>query len=166
MSQELTFRLTKEEDAPLLKSWLLSPGVLNWFPLVTDREIDDSIRFWMTFLDKKCSITTCLGNTPVGMSNLYLQNYEKVKHQTLFVICGNPEYYNRGYGAALLKYMIQLAEKEFGITLLHLEVYEGNPAIRLYERLGFEKYGCHKRFLKDQNGAYRDKILMQKKLGL
>ena len=57
----------------------------------------------------------------------------------------------------------QLAKERFKIEFLHLEVYEGNPAIRLYERLGFEKYGFQRAFVKDE-GKYLGKILMQKYL--
>ena len=57
----------------------------------------------------------------------------------------------------------KLAKEEFHIELLHLEVYEGNPAIRLYERFGFVKYGEHPHFIKEE-GRYLSKILMQKLL--
>ena len=56
------------------------------------------------------------------------------------------------------------AKNTFGIRLLHLEVYEGNPAANLYYRLGFRKYGEHKKFLKEANGSYGTKILMQMEL--
>jgi len=57
-----------------------------------------------------------------------------------------------------------LAKERFKIEFLHLEVYEGNPAIRLYQRLGFEQYGFQRQFVKDEDGKYLGKILMQKYL--
>ena len=57
-----------------------------------------------------------------------------------------------------------LPKNNFDIELLHLEVYEGNPAIHLYQRLGFVQYGYQRHFIK-QNGQYLGKIMMQKALG-
>lgn len=164
MKDSLTFRTSKMEDAESLKSWLMSPGVLRWFPIINDREVDDSIRFWLSYIAQGCAITAEIEGKPVGMANLYLQPFEKLKHQTLFVICVHPEMRGKGIGGALLHYLIDLAREKFKIELLHLEVYEGNPAIRLYERLGFKEYGRHKKFLKEPDGTYLTKILMEMRL--
>ena len=60
-----------------------------------------------------------------------------------------------------MKYVMGQAKHTFGIQLLHLEVYEGNPAYNLYYRLGFRKYGKHEKFLKEADGSYHSKVLMQ-----
>jgi ribosomal protein S18 acetylase RimI-like enzyme len=45
------------------------------------------------------------------------------------------EYRNRGIGSHLLRQMLQ--ECELQGRALHLQALQGNPAIRLYQRLGF-----------------------------
>ena len=59
--------------------------------------------------------------------------------------------------------MTKAAKNHFKIEILHLEVYQGNPAIRLYERLGFKEFGRQPKFIKI-GGEYLDKIMMQKEL--
>ena len=46
-------------------------------------------------------------------------------------------YRNQGIGTELMKNMIQLMKEE-GFRQVSLSITKGNPAIRLYERLGFE----------------------------
>ena len=69
----------------------------------------------------------------------------------------------KGVGKALVEQLMKHAKEKFKIEILHLEVYEGNPAKRLYERLGFTPFGCQTRFIKE-DGKYIAKIFMQKKL--
>jgi putative acetyltransferase len=59
--------------------------------------------------------------------------------------------------------MIHAAKNQFKIEILHLEVYAGNPAIRLYERMGFKEFGRQPKFIK-MDGEYIDKVMMQKEL--
>jgi putative acetyltransferase len=127
------------------------------------REIDDSVRIWMGYSKFQSCFTAYIDGVPVGMSTLYLQPYQKFAHQCLFAIIVDEKYRNQGVGKALMEHMINAAKNQFKIEILHLEVYAGNPAIRLYERLGFKEFGRQPRFIKI-DGEYIDKIMMQKEL--
>ncbi len=160
----LTMRDTNTSDAPYLKEWLMDEEVLKGFPMIDEREVDDAIRIWMDFMKKGASITALYNKEPCGCANLYIQTIEKLKHQCLFVIVVGKKYRGQGVGTVLMKALEKRAKETFGIEILHLEVYENNPAIRLYERLGFVRYGVHPRYLKEPDGTYYDKILLQKRL--
>ena len=160
----VTFRPTVKEDLECYKEWLMQPGVLEGFPMSDKREIDDAVRLWHQYLAKGASITALYKKKPVGAANLYVQDVEKLKHQSLFVILVDENYRGKGVGTLLLKELQRLAKTKFGISLLHLEVYEKNPAIRLYERVGFRRYGIHPNYLKDIRGNYYGKVLMQMEL--
>jgi len=160
----VTFRPTIPEDLESYKQWLQQPGVLEGFPMSDKREIDDAVRLWHQYLAKGASITALYKKKPVGAANLYVQEVEKLKHQSLFVILVDEKYRGKGIGTLLLKEVQKLAKNKFGIEILHLEVYDKNPAIRLYERVGFKKYAHHPDYLKDVNGNYFGKILMQMEL--
>jgi putative acetyltransferase len=92
-----------------------------------------------------------------------LQPYKKLAHQCLFAIIVDEQYRGKGVGTELMNALMLMAKNSFQIELLHLEVYEGNPARRLYERMGFTQYGIQRHFVKDQ-GKYLPKVLMQKVL--
>jgi putative acetyltransferase len=159
----VSVRLSEESDQQYLVEWLLQPGVLDWFPLEGIREIEDAAKIWLSYKQFGAVLTAVYDGVPCGIANLYLQPYKKLAHQCLFAIIVDEKVRGQGVGTKLLQELMTLAKEQFKIELLHLEVYEGNPAIRLYERLGFEQYGKQRHFVKDEKG-YKAKILMQKKL--
>lgn len=163
MKDHLKIRFAEESDQTYLIEWLLQPGVLDGFPLFDLREIEDAARIWISYSKHHAVLTATWDDVPCGIANLYLQPYQKLSHQCLFAIIVDEKLRGRGIGAKLLRELMSLAKERFKLEFIHLEVYQGNPAIDLYKRLGFEVYGVHKRFMKDK-GKYLDKILMQKYL--
>ena len=160
----VTFRKTTPQDLVYYKEWLQQPGILEGFPMSDAREIDDAISLWSQYLEKGSSITALYKKKPVGTSNLYILDVEKLRHQCLFVIIVDQKYQGRGIGTLLLKEMQKLAKHTFQIEVLHLEVYDKNPAVRLYKRMGFQQYAEHPNYLKDKNSNYYTKISMQMEL--
>lgn len=162
MTGKFEIRLSIMEDKEYLIKWLFDPKILRWFPMSTYREVLDAVNIWMSYVEKKGVFTAVLDGVPVGIANLYIPVYKRFAHQCLFAIIFDEKHRGKGFGTALIKEIIKQAKQEFHIEMLHLEVYKGNPAIHLYERLGFEKYGVHKNFFKEESGKYLDKILMYK----
>lgn len=163
MIDPLTIRFAEESDQKYLIDWLLQPGVLRWFPLSDQREIEDAARIWLSYSKHKAVLTALWEGVPCGIANLYLQPYQKLSHQALFAIIVDEKFRGKGVGTRLIAELLDLAKERFKLDFVHLEVYDGNPAINLYRRLGFQEYGVHKRFMKEE-GRYIDKILMQKYL--
>jgi len=159
----VVIRPSIESDSTYLTSWIQKPDVLRWFPMCDQREIDDSVRIWMGYIRMGASFTAEIEGKPVGMAVLYLQPYQKFAHHALFTIIVEENFRGHGVGKKLIEHFEKEARDKFRLDFLHLEVYEGNPARRLYERLGFKEFGKHPRFIKE-NGHYVCKILMQKEL--
>ena len=157
-------RLSKEEEAPILAEWIAQPDDLRWFPMTDQREIDDAVKIWAGYTRMGASFTAEYEGQRAGMAVLYLQPYQKLAHHCLFAIIVEAKHRNLGVGRALIEHFEKVARDQFHIEIIHLEVYENNPAIHLYERLGFKEYGRHPRFIK-VDGKYICKILMQKKIG-
>jgi RimJ/RimL family protein N-acetyltransferase len=161
--KEINIRLTGQEDAAHLTKWLNDPVILRWFPMFDEREVDDAVRIWMSYSKYGAALTAEWDGAVCGMANLYLQPYKKLAHQCLLSIIVEEKYRGKGVGTALLQDLIKMAKENFRIEILHLEVYIGNPAIHLYERLGFKEFGRQKHFIKDK-GEYIGKIFMQRPL--
>jgi RimJ/RimL family protein N-acetyltransferase len=158
--KELEIRFSVEEDGKYLLQWFNDSEILTWFPMCNLREIEDSVGLCMSYIKYKAVLTATWNKVPCGIANLYLSQYRKFAHQSLFAIIVDKKFRGKGVGTALMKDLIDLAKNSFKLEILHLEVYKGNPAINLYKRLGFKEYGVHQQFLKE-NGRYWDKILME-----
>lgn len=163
MIEDVQVRYSETEDAPTLKEWLREPGILKWFPMKTENEIEDAVRHWIGFARFQCSLTATYQGKPIGMTTLYLMPYQKVAHQCLFSIIVAPDFRGRGVGTLLLNNLIHLAKEQFKLEYLYLEVYEGNPAIGLYRKFGFQEVGAQPHFIKDE-GQYLSKIIMERQL--
>lgn len=75
----------------------------------------------------------------------------RMSHRGDFGISVVQEYWNQGIGSRLLQEVIHYA-KEHAFTIIDLQVRSDNtPAIHLYEKFGFQKYGTHKSFFKMGN---------------
>jgi putative acetyltransferase len=161
---EINIRLATPDDEKYLIEWLKDDDVLKWFPMCNEREILDATRVWISYTKYNSVIMAEINGHPCGIANLYIQSSQKLKHQCLFAIIVDKQYRQMGVGTKLIKELIKMAKEKFNIEILHLEVYDGNPAMALYEKLGFKIYGFHKRFLKEAPGKYRGKYFMQQTL--
>jgi len=160
---EVEIRLATYEDKKYLVKWLSDPDTLRWYPMSNEREIEDAANIWISYVKYKAVITALYNGQPAGIANLYLQHLKKVSHQCLLAIVVGKDFRNKGIGTRLIQELIKMGQEQFHLKYLHLEVYENNPAFSLYQRLGFEKFGEQKNFIKEQD-RYRSKIFMQRKL--
>lgn len=160
--KKLNVRFGTEEDGAYLLEWFKEPGITRWFPCQEQNEIDDTVKMLVGFSRWNCTLIAEYDKKPVGFAALYLHAYKKIAHQCLFGMIVDEEFRNKGIGTQLLLHVIELARQNFSIETLYLEVFEGNPAISLYRRLGFKEVGYQKHFLKEDDGSYRAKITMEK----
>lgn len=154
-------RFAVEEDKKHWISWISEGDVIKWFPMSNPMEIEDAARLLMTYVKHHAVLTAEIDGVPCGLANLYLQPYRKLAHHCLFSIIIEEKHRGKGIGRILMNELISLAKERFHLRMLHLEVYAGNPAKILYEKLGFIEFGFQKHFIKDK-GVYIGKHLMQK----
>lgn len=159
----LVIRYTEPSDAEPLKQWLAEPGILRWFPMGNAAEVAHNVSWWMGFCKLKASLTVLKDGEVVGISTLFLASYQKLLHQCQFVIIVKPGMRDQGVGSFLLNNIMHLAKHYHNIELLHLEVYEENPAISLYSRFGFKEFGRQNHWCKEE-GRYRGRIFMERSL--
>lgn len=73
----------------------------------------------------------------------------------LLLLAVDPAFRRRGVGRALLRAVIAEAQAT-GIADLHLEVREGNEAVRLYTEQGFAKVGERRNYYRGKTGQAFD----------
>ena len=160
MSDKITIRNLVEADLYILSEYLMDPQVLKFYPMSNMTEVQEALKIWLFYARKGHAYTVEVNHKPAGMAILYVNSYKKLAKQSLFAIVIGDKYRGKGIGTKLMKYLMKEAKHTYGIINLHLEVYEGNPAYSLYERLGFKEYAVHKNFMKEQNGDKRNKKIM------
>jgi putative acetyltransferase len=157
-------RFTEISDGKYLKEWLDDDGVNRWFPMHDAPEIEDAVQRWVGFSRYRCSLTAVVDGVPKGIATLYLQPYRKLAHQCEFGVIVAPDSRGKGIGNFLLEQLEKLAKDTFKIELIHLQVYQDNPAKRLYERRGYKAFGEQSKWIKEINGTYTGRTFMEKYL--
>jgi len=75
----------------------------------------------------------------------------------LLLLAVSPDHRRRGVGRRLLQDFLGHARTD-GITRVHLEVRDGNPAIRMYRHAGFEPIGRRRNYYRGQDGSQFDAL--------
>jgi putative acetyltransferase len=78
-------------------------------------------------------------------------NKPRRRHAGSIAMGVHDDWQGKGVGKAMMQAGVEMADKWLNLTRLELEVYTDNePAIRLYERFGFEREGTMRQY------AFRD----------
>ena len=98
------------------------------------------------------NLVAVVGDRVVGMFGLHTFPTRPRRHHAAAIgMSVHEEWHGKGVGTALMRAGLDLADNWLNLTRLELEVYTDNePAIRLYERFGFEREGLLRQH------AYRD----------
>ena len=86
-----------------------------------------------------------------GIVGFFALDATKTRHRgVLWGLYVRPEARGGGLARALVETVLQHARKEVELVQLVVET-TNRPALRLYERMGFERYGIERRALKVGN---------------
>lgn len=119
----------------------------NGFPMAEDRE-----RAFLELqrrAEKSLLLAGFVGDELVSIASCdALTARERVAHRASVSITVGKAYWNQGVGRRAMETLIDFA-KSCGLEVLQLEVRADNaPAIALYEKVGFQKMGLYKKFMK------------------
>lgn len=163
MAVEHDIRYTYVTDIMYLKQWLQVPGMLQFFPMTTEKEWEDAAQCWIGFCRWSCSLTATIGHVPCGIGTLFLMPYKKVAHHCLAKVIVDPKWQRQGIGSSLVRNLKHLAKNYFRLEMMDIEVFEGNPIIDLLRKEGFYEVFRQEKFVKE-GGQYRARIFMEAKL--
>jgi L-phenylalanine/L-methionine N-acetyltransferase len=94
-------------------------------------------------LEGRYNLVAVVDGRVVGQLGLHtFPNRPRRRHAATLGMGVHDDWQGRGIGSALLAACVEMADNWLQLTRLELEVYVDNePAIRLYERFGFEREG-------------------------
>ncbi|HYO63702.1 MAG TPA: GNAT family N-acetyltransferase [Pyrinomonadaceae bacterium] len=107
------------------------------------------------------NLVAVVGGRAVGMLGLHtFPDKPRRRHAGTLGMGVHDDWQGKGVGSALMRAGLEMADKWLNLTRLELEVYTDNePAIRLYERFGFEREGTLRRHA-FRDGRYVDAYMM------
>lgn len=145
----LLIRPGQAEDSQALFQWMSDPEIARDLPLGETSEIEEASKRWVEFHQQKGVLVAVYQGVPVGIAILFLQHYQRIRHQCLHVLLVAKEYRGMGIGSALLEKTMELAKREHAIELFHVEIYGNAEAELFYRRRGFVEFARQERWIKD-----------------
>lgn len=88
-----------------------------------------------------------------------------LKEAELLLLAVRQDGQREGIGQLLLERFIQVATTR-GADHLHLEVREGNPAMKLYSKVGFAEVGRRKNYYTGRDGQIYDALTLTRSVAL
>jgi len=151
-----TIRAIRPDDAAALMDIRRQPLVMRFTPAMpSERPID----FYSKWGPNDHVLVAEIDGRVVGYAGLHLRDAKR-RHTAWLGIAVHDEFHGRGCGVALMKGLLDLADKWIGLVRVDLEASaENTRAIDMYRRFGFVEEGRQKKaYFTD--GAYTDAVLM------
>jgi RimJ/RimL family protein N-acetyltransferase len=143
----LKIRKASVEDAPILERfmrdlWDESLDVIFRRPAPqTIEEIEKFIRT-LDATPNSILLVALLDERILAILDLHGSAHQQRRHCAVFGMSVAKPWRRQGIGKAMIEAMVDYARSTDDLTRIELQVFEGNaPAIRLYERMGFELEG-------------------------
>lgn len=159
-------RAAERTDIPSFVTWLNDPEVRHGLSLFLPLSQADEERWFESMLSSPLpehplviEIETDTRWCAIGNCSFHeIDSRNRSAEVGIFI--GAKDYWNRGYGTAVMRILLQHGFETLNLNRIMLRVFANNPgALRAYEKAGFIQEG-RLRQAEYQDGGYLDVILM------
>ena len=135
----------------------LSQESLRWSMPPYNRQ---RIEYWTSDLENRIILIARDENRVAGHLQILIGTSPRFREMGDLFIYLHQDYQNAGLGAALMNEAIGLARQR-GLHRVELTVVADNHrAIRLYEKVGFQREGLKRENYLGEDGKYHDEVVM------
>ena len=150
------------EDAPIYVKWLNDKTVSENLGLDTKVTTLEGEKEWLKRCQNKYNFAIVLKENEKLIGNVSFGDVDLIhRNAMLQIFIGDEQNRDRGYGKEAIKLLLEYGFNNLNLNNIMLNVYSFNKrAIKLYESLGFKKFGTrHKsHYFK---GQFYDEIQME-----
>lgn len=158
--EHFDIRFSEMGDLDAMTRWFSLPFACDPFPF-SEEEAPEALKNWIGFSRFKASLTGTLQGAPCAVGTLFLMPYRKVAHHCSFYLIVEPEARSQGVGRAMVRNLLHLAKSRFRLESVHCEVFEPATIRPLLESLGFSLFARQEKFVKQKDGTYHARLLME-----
>jgi RimJ/RimL family protein N-acetyltransferase len=151
-----TFQLSDKEGLISMYS-ALSQESLRWSMPPYNRE---RIEWWTSNLENRIGLVAREGDRVIGHLQISIDTSPPFRDAGDLMIYLHQDFQNAGLGAALISEGIRQAHERRLHRLELTVVADNHRAVRLYEKLGFQREGLKRENYLGEDGKYHDEIVM------
>ncbi|WP_404406977.1 GNAT family N-acetyltransferase [Jeotgalibacillus malaysiensis] len=145
-TDRITLRKVTEEDTEIYHKWRNNPEVMkSTSPVMDQYSKSETAAFIQMILGandaKSYMIELKETGSPIGIISLIHIDY-KNRNAECVIDLGEADQWGKGFGKEAMQLLLSYAFEELNLHKVYLRVFSFNErAVRLYEKLGFEKEG-------------------------
>ena len=140
-------RLHGPEDGRITLKWRNNPAIYKWCRQNDVLHPEMHKRWYENqYVDKTMSMYMIENGSeaPVGVCGL--TSIDLINSRAEFSLYIGPEHHKQGYGEAALRELLKKGFLTFGLNSIWGESFDGNPAVTMFERVGFKHEGTRRDF--------------------
>lgn len=150
------------EEADLVKLWVYrnDPNIYSWCRQRDYISKESHYRWYKSLVDRDdvimWAIREHVTDPVIGVCGL--TDIDRVNSRAEFSLYIGPDYQGKGYATRALASLLDRAFKVENLNLVWGETFEGNPAYKIFEKLGMECEGVRQQFYY-REGKYINALL-------
>jgi len=144
---EITVRKAESADAEAIRKCYTSPQVVRNTLQLPYRSLESVRDFLNKSGENDHILVAIVDGEVVGVIGLHTSSKPRVNHRGEIGMMVRDDWQGKGVGAAIMRAVIDLADKWLNLTRIELTVVTDNePAIALYRKFGFEIEGTLRKY--------------------
>lgn len=147
------------EDSETLRHWRNDPTIFKWCRQ-NDLLTESKHSAWMSQhpMSERIKMYLIVNESDIPVGVCGLTDFDLINQRAEFSLYIGPEHQGKGYGEDALKLLCYHGFNAYPLNVIWGESFEGNPALSIFERIGFKNEGVRRDFY-FRNGKHINAVL-------